>query len=283
MERVISTSLSATRHPVRTLALVLLTAVVVVAQGATYQVRDGMVVVEAEDFVAQSADETRRWHVVNASNDALAPIHIPAATPQLPARPEPDPDRRHATRAVGGTYVVILPDTRRTDQDRLTVGVNFSNTPGSGPTGRIRSCCPRKNCSRSWPPQVDRTVPPPRLNLVRYHGVLAPHAADRSQIVPGPKAADQETAAGASEGETTPAQRRYRLARAVLLARVFQFELTVCDQCGGKVKIVAAVTDPGSIGRHLEGVGLPARAPPIAPHRPHPQREFDMDYAASAA
>ena len=29
-------------------------------------------------------------------------------------------------------------------------------------------------------------VPPPRLNLVRYHGVLAPHAADRSLIVPGP-------------------------------------------------------------------------------------------------
>jgi len=30
-------------------------------------------------------------------------------------------------------------------------------------------------------------VPPPRLNLVRYHGVLAPNAVDRAQIVPGPK------------------------------------------------------------------------------------------------
>jgi hypothetical protein len=30
-------------------------------------------------------------------------------------------------------------------------------------------------------------VPPSRLNLVRYHGVLAPHAADRAQIVPGPE------------------------------------------------------------------------------------------------
>ena len=39
----------------------------------------------------------------------------------------------------------------------------------------------------------------------------------------------------------------------------------VCDQCGGKVKIVAALTDPGSIRRYLEGVGLPARAPPMAP------------------
>ena len=124
-------------------------------------------------------------------------------------------------------------------------------------------------------------VPPPRLNLVRYHGVLAPNAVDRAQIVPGPIAADEATDAG--ENESTPTPRRHRLAWAVLLARVFQFELTVCDRCGGKVKIVAAVTDPRSIRTYLEGVGLPARAPPIAPARPHPQHEFDMDYAASAA
>ncbi len=53
---------------------------------------------------------------------------------------------------------------------------------------------------------------------------------------------------------------------------------------GGKVKIVAALTDPGSIRRYLEGVGLPARAPPmIAPARPHAQQEFDMEYSGSAA
>ncbi len=131
-------------------------------------------------------------------------------------------------------------------------------------------------------------VPPPRLNLVRYHGVLAPNAADRAQIVPGP--ADDVTEVDGSEGgESTPAQRRHRLAWAVLLARVFQFDLTVCDRCGGKVKIVARrspdrpVSDPHSIRTYLEGVGLSARAPPIAPARPHPQHEFDMDYAASAA
>jgi len=29
-------------------------------------------------------------------------------------------------------------------------------------------------------------IPPPRLNLVRYHGILAPNARDRSQVVPDP-------------------------------------------------------------------------------------------------
>jgi len=126
-------------------------------------------------------------------------------------------------------------------------------------------------------------VPPPRLNLVRYHGVLAPNATDRAQIVPGPKPAEKETDVHESDPASTPAQRRHRLSWAVLLARVFQFDLTVCDQCGGRMKIVAAVTDKGSIRKYLEGVGLPARAPPIAPPRPHPQHEFDLDYAASAA
>ena len=29
------------------------------------------------------------------------------------------------------------------------------------------------------------------------------------------------------------------------------------------------------------GVGLPSRAPPIAPARPHPQQEFDMELSES--
>ncbi len=124
-------------------------------------------------------------------------------------------------------------------------------------------------------------VPPPRLNLVRYHGVLAANAADRSQIVPGPKEQVEALAAPTSDGERPTAQRRHRLAWAVLLARVFQFDVTECPTCGGRMKIVAAVTDPRSIGRYLKGVGLPSRAPPIAPARPPPQHEFDLQLAAS--
>jgi hypothetical protein len=37
------------------------------------------------------------------------------------------------------------------------------------------------------------------------------------------------------------------------------------------------------INTYLDGVGLPARAPPITPARPHPQQQFDMDSDASAA
>ena len=42
------------------------------------------------------------------------------------------------------------------------------------------------------------------------------------------------------------------------------------------MKIVATLTEPHSIQRYLTGVGLPARAPPIAPPRPHPQDKLDF-------
>ena len=118
-------------------------------------------------------------------------------------------------------------------------------------------------------------VPPRRLNLVRYHGVLAPNAADRARIVPGPK---EETpkADRCARAEPTPAQRRHRLAWADLLRRVFRIDVSVCPVCGGHMKIVAALTDPRSIQCYLEGVGLPSRAPPIAPARPDPQDELDF-------
>ncbi len=111
-------------------------------------------------------------------------------------------------------------------------------------------------------------VPPPRLHLIRYHGVLAPRARDRDRIVP------------AKPVEESPAVDRdpicppcgHRLGWATLLARVFSVDVSECAACGGRLRIIAARTDPPSIRRYLDGVGLPARPPPRAP--PPPQFEF---------
>ena len=112
---------------------------------------------------------------------------------------------------------------------------------------------------------------PPRLNLVRYHGVLAPSAAARAQIVVGPPA---EEAEAGGNGEPTPVGRAHRLAWAVLLARVFRIDVTLCPQCGGRMRIIACLTHPDSIRTCLAGMGLASRAPPIAPARPSPQPEL---------
>jgi len=114
-------------------------------------------------------------------------------------------------------------------------------------------------------------VPPPRLNLIRYHGVLAPAAPGRKQIVPGPSpltTPEQECG-----GRPASPDRRHRIAWARLIARVFQADVTQCGACGGTMRMVAAFTDLHAIRGYLEGVGLPSRAPPLAPAPP--QLRFD--------
>ena len=116
-------------------------------------------------------------------------------------------------------------------------------------------------------------VPPPRIHLIRYHGVLAANANDRALIVPSP------TVTGAAEEETTgqvPLSRSQRLTWAVLLARVFEVDALVCPRCGGRMKLVAALTDPDSIRDYLTGVGLPADPPAMTPARPPPQQDMEF-------
>ena len=50
-----------------------------------------------------------------------------------------------------------------------------------------------------------------------------------------------------------------------LLARVFSSDFSECKTCGGRLRIIAALTDPTSIRTYLEGVGLPAMPPALPP------------------
>ncbi len=59
-----------------------------------------------------------------------------------------------------------------------------------------------------------------------------------------------------------------RIGWAHLLARVFAVDVTVCSKCGGRMKILEVVTDPGTIAERPHG----ARAPP----RPCPPGQLRM-------
>ena len=98
-------------------------------------------------------------------------------------------------------------------------------------------------------------VPPPRLNLVRYHGVLAPNAGFRRLVVPSCSVLPEASSVGVS----TVSPSRRRLGWAALLARVFAVDVTRCPSCGGRLGLVAVLSDPASIGRYLSGVGLAGR------------------------
>ena len=76
---------------------------------------DGEVAFEAEHFAGQGLDAMRKWYKTSADH-----------TPNV----QPDPDPNHAAGASGGTYLEILPDTRKNHSQKLIAGENFSNQPG---------------------------------------------------------------------------------------------------------------------------------------------------------
>ena len=104
-------------------------------------------------------------------------------------------------------------------------------------------------------------VPRPRLHLIRFHGVLAPNAKLRRQIVPAPteRAAAPPTDHASAQGDTP------RMSWARLFKRVLDIDVEHCPNCGGALKIIAAIEDPPVIIKILSHLGLPTRAPPCAP------------------
>lgn len=78
--------------------------------------KDGYVAVEAEAFVAQHKDDVRRWYITRPG--------------EKPPAAGADGDPSHADSASGKAYLEILPDTRRTHDDKLTRSENFADKGG---------------------------------------------------------------------------------------------------------------------------------------------------------
>jgi hypothetical protein len=117
-------------------------------------------------------------------------------------------------------------------------------------------------------------VPAPGRHLLRYYGTLAPNAALRKLIVPKAPEAERSACGAGTEAE---APRPSRMSWAELLRRVFAKDVLECPRCGGRMKIIATVTDPEAVRRILTCIGLPARPPPLAPAREREQPELGFD------
>ncbi len=80
-----------------------------------FEERDGLVAFEAEHFFEQTLNDDRAWYLTTKDS-------VPSIVP--------DGDVSHIGGASFGAYLELLPDTRRTHDDRLIQGQNFINEPG---------------------------------------------------------------------------------------------------------------------------------------------------------
>ncbi len=80
-----------------------------------FEEKDGLLIFEAEHFHKQELTDTRAWHLTTKET-----------TPEI----SPDGDPSHIGGASGGAYLEVLPDTRRSHDDKLIRGENFAPEAG---------------------------------------------------------------------------------------------------------------------------------------------------------
>jgi hypothetical protein len=122
-------------------------------------------------------------------------------------------------------------------------------------------------------------VPAPRTHLTRYSGVFGPAAKWRPLIIPSPVIAESAVApprqdlsppSTSADSAIETASHDHRPKRtnhtwAQLMMRVFQLDVLECENCGGRLRIITAIHPPDTTRKILDCLGLPSRAPPLAP------------------
>ena len=106
------------------------------------------------------------------------------------------------------------------------------------------------------------TIPPPRMHVVHYAGVLAPAAKLRPLIVPPPPPSPEGDAA--KPKDKLPTHRCAYIPWAILAKKTFKEDIDICPKCGGKMKLKSLVQKPENIARFLRHLGEPTEPPPLA-------------------
>jgi len=118
-------------------------------------------------------------------------------------------------------------------------------------------------------------VPRPRVNLVLYHGVLAPRAAWRAEVV---RRQTPVVPADTSATETpvhapAPSDHGSGSRWADLMRRAFGFDVLACPRCGGRLRLIALLDESAVTRRILRHLGLPTEVPAARPARAPPLRD----------
>ena len=117
-------------------------------------------------------------------------------------------------------------------------------------------------------------VPKPRVNLTRYHGLLAPNHSCRGLVTPARRGKGIKSIANAEV--RTAAERHAAMTWAQRLKRVFSIDIQVCGRCGGPVRVIASIENQDVIDQILNHLRqkeqeIPTRPLLVPPTRAPPE------------
>ena len=95
-------------------------------------------------------------------------------------------------------------------------------------------------------------------------------AATGGHAVGGHAARGDATADGCDLRDKPPSHDTSRIAWPKLMARVGEEFPVACPGCGGDIRLIAFITDPGPIRKILTHLGEPLEPPPVSPARGPP-------------
>jgi hypothetical protein len=111
-------------------------------------------------------------------------------------------------------------------------------------------------------------IPRPYVNLIVYHGVLAPNAKWRREVVGFGRAKVESEPSASSSTKVAGSHNR---TWAELMRRGLDIDVLQCPDCGGRMRFVAAIMLVSAIRRILRHLGLPADPVELASARAPPQ------------
>ena len=115
-------------------------------------------------------------------------------------------------------------------------------------------------------------IPDPRRHLVRYYGAYSNRTRGRRRKA-GEKLEGHDSSASSPEAVPTPPERAALRRRwANLIRRVYEVDPLVCPRCGGEMRVVSFIAEPGVIRRIVDHLRKrqrgsrppPWRGPPVA-------------------
>jgi hypothetical protein len=113
-------------------------------------------------------------------------------------------------------------------------------------------------------------IPPPRVNLIRYYGVLGARHKKRSEVT-------SKSRAKQLKKTDKKKKKNYHTPWAELMKHVFHYEVDICGDCGSKLKFIASITSPIECRKILNHINLDSSDVCADQARGPPEETFEFN------